>query len=162
MSSPVREGAKQMVRLLERMPDERIKHLVSFKQTQMDRFKRVAGLPTSSGESDTGTASVKKPTVNEIKDILNRTNGPLGMKKDMLEKLQAAIPRDQFTDESLRGQVQSMENLLSNKYKNYYDVGDKLYHPAGNPGYYQRIMNELSGQKRESFFTAMRTVFFGK
>ena len=65
-------------------------------------------------------------------------------------------------DRSIQEQIKSLENIMSNKYKNYYEVGDKLYKPAGNPFYYQRIMDEIQGKKKENIFTAARTVLFGK
>lgn len=157
----VKEGAKQVVRLLEKFPDERFKYLVSFKKSQLERFSRIAGLPvassTSSAESPSHTTSM-----NDIKDIVNRTSGPLGLQKDMLKKMQAAIPHDQFTETSMRAQVVSLTDLVNNKYKNYYDVGDKLYKPAGNPEYYQRILDDITGKKKENVFAGLRTVFWGR
>ena len=157
----VREGAKQVVRLLEKFPEEKFKYLVSFKATQLERFSRIAGIPLPkrlvaevSGEN--------KTSINEIKDIVNRTSGPLGLQKDMLKKMQAAIPHDQFTENSMKDQITALSNLVNNKYKNYYDVGDKLYKPAGNPEYYQRIIDDIQGKKKENILAGLRTVFMGR
>lgn len=156
-SQAVREAAKQLVSVLERFPAERIKHLVSFKDSQIERFKRVAGLPVEDGKSDG-----KKPSINEIKDIISRTSAPLGLQKDLLKKMQAALPKDELTEQSIKEQIKALNTLTSNKFKTYYDVGEKLYKPAGNPEYYQRILDEIQGKKKETFATAFRTVVFGK
>ena len=157
----VKEGAKQVVRLLEKFPDERFKYLVSFKKSQLERFRRIAGLPVAS-EGGAANSTAQTTSINEIKDIVNRTSGPLGLQKDMLKKMQAAIPHDQFTEASMKAQIVSLTDLVNNKYKNYYDVGDKLYKPAGNPEYYQRILDDITGQKKENVFAGLRTVFWGK
>lgn len=161
MSQAVKEGGKQMVRLLEKFPEERMKHMVSFKQTQLNRFKRVAGLNTDDKVNNSGENDAKL-SINEIKDMLSRSKGPLGLQRDVLKKIQSVIPRDQFTEQDLRKQVESLQNLMSNKYQNYYDVGDKMYKPVGNPQYYSRLMDEINGKKKETFFSAMKVIFFGK
>lgn len=156
----VKEGAKQVVKLLEKFPEERFQYLVSFKKTQLERFRRIAGIPLELG--NVLEEPQTKVSINEIRDIVNRTSGPLGLQKDLLKKMQAAIPHDQFTELSMRGQIKSLSDLTSNKYKNYYAAGDKLYKPAGNPQYYQRILDEIQGKKKESMFSGLRTVFLGK
>lgn len=156
MSQAARESAKQLVKLLEKLPEQRIKHLVSFKDSQLNRFKPVAGL-----ESNT-SADSNKPTLAEIKDIINRTSGPLGLKNDLLKKVQDALPQEQFTETQIQEQIKSLSSLMDDKYKKYYNVGDKLYKPAGNPVYYERLMNELEGKNKETLFSALRTVVFGK
>ena len=129
LQQPVREAAKQLVGVLEKFPAERIRHIVSFKSSQIERFKRVAGLSGTDGWNES-----KKASIDEIKDIISRTSAPLGLQN----------------------------TLMSNKYKTYYDVGDKLYKPAGRPNYYQRILDEVQGKQKETFFSAFRTVVFGK
>ncbi|CCF57906.1 hypothetical protein KAFR_0D02590 [Kazachstania africana CBS 2517] len=155
--STIKEGAKQIVRLLEKLPDERFKHLISFKETQIDRFRRMAGLQLKEHKEANKNASL-----DDIKDIIKRTKGPLGLKKDVLQKLRATIPQDNYTEQTIKQQIGSLENLIANKHMKYYEVGDKLYQPAGNPKYYQRLLDEIQGKKNETFFTALRTVFFGK
>lgn len=156
-SQPAREAAKQLVGALERFPTERIRHIVSFKSSQIERFSRIAGL----GASD-GSSASKKASIDEIKDIINRTSAPLGLQKDLLKKMQAAIPEDNLNEQSIKEQIRALNTLSSNKYKTYYDVGDKLYKPAGNPKYYQRILDEVQGKQKETFLSAFRTVVFGK
>ncbi|QLL31337.1 hypothetical protein HG536_0B02000 [Torulaspora globosa] len=156
-SQAVRDAAKQLVSVLERFPAQRIRHIVSFKDSQIERFKRVAGLSV-----DGGSGNNKKASIEEIKDIINRTSGPLGLQKDLLKKMQAALPDDELSLQSIEEQIKALNSLTSNKYKNYYDVGDKLYKPAGNPQYYQRILDEIEGKKKETFMSAFRTVVFGK
>ncbi|AET38933.1 Cbp6p Ecym_3448 [Eremothecium cymbalariae DBVPG len=154
-NTATREAAKKLVKILENLPEERIKHIVSFKDTQLERFRNVAGLESSSKE-------VKKPTLREIKDIISRTSGPLGLKKDMMKRVNSTLLEEQFTVSSLEEQVKSLTNIVNNKYKNHYDVGKKLYEPVGNPRYYSRLLDELTGRGTETFFTALRTVIFGK
>lgn len=155
----VRAGAKQVVKLLEKFPEEPFKYLVSFKTTQLERFSRIAGLPIS--QKDSSELS-NKASIDTIKDVVNRTSGPLGLQKDMLKKMQAAIPHDQFSETSMKEQVNALSNLVGNKYKTYYDVGDKLYKPAGNPEYYQRIIDDIQGKKKENILDGLRTVFMGR
>lgn len=157
LQQPVREAAKQLVGVLEKFPAERIRHIVSFKSSQIERFKRVAGLTGTDGSNGS-----KKASIDEIKDIINRTSAPLGLQKDLLKKMQAAIPEDNLSEQSIKEQIRALNTLMSNKYKTYYDVGDKLYKPAGRPNYYQRILDEVQGKQKETFFSAFRTVVFGK
>ncbi|CAH02320.1 Cbp6 [Kluyveromyces lactis] len=156
MSQATKESAKQLVKLLEKFPKERVKHLISFKESQLDRFRPVAGIETGSASEQS------KPSLAEIKDIINRTSGPLGLKKDLLKKVQEALPEEHFNDTQIQEQIRSLNAIMSDKYKNYYAVGDKLYKPAGNPIYYKRLHDEIEGKGKETFFTAMRTVVFGK
>lgn len=157
LQQPVREAAKQLVGVLEKFPAERIRHIVSFKSSQIERFKRVAGLSGTDGWNES-----KKASIDEIKDIISRTSAPLGLQKDLLKKMQAAIPEDNLSEQSIKEQIRALNTLMSNKYKTYYDVGDKLYKPAGRPNYYQRILDEVQGKQKETFFSAFRTVVFGK
>lgn len=156
-SQAVREAAKQLVSALEKFPTQRIRHIVSFKDSQIERFKRVAGMSIGDGSNKSTKASIE-----EIKDIINRTSGPLGLQKDLLKKMQAALPDDKLSVQSIEEQIKAINSLTSNKYKNYYEVGDKLYKPAGNPKYYQRILDEVEGKQKETFMSAFRTVVFGK
>lgn len=157
-SQPVRDAAKRLVQTLDTFPSERIKHLVSFKDSQLERFRRVAGLQKTN-EKD---SNAKKPSLDDIKDIISRTSAPLGLQKDLLKKVQATLPQDQLTEQSINEQIIALNTITSNKFKQYYDVGDKLYRPAGNPNYYQRIMDEIEGKKKETFTSALRTVLFGR
>ncbi|EJS44740.1 cbp6p [Saccharomyces arboricola H-6] len=162
MSSPqtVRDSAKKLVNLLEKYPKDRIPHLVSFKDVQISRFRRVAGLPNL---DDAGNSvKEKKPSLDEIKSIINRTSGPLGLNKEMLAKIQNKVLNEKFTEESINEQVRALSTITTNKFRNYYNVGDKLHKPAGNPSYYQRLIDTIEGKKTETMFTAMRTVLFGK
>ncbi|AEY95844.1 FADL372Wp [Eremothecium gossypii FDAG1] len=154
-STPVKDAAKQLVKTLEKFPAERIKHMQCFRDVQLSRFRRIAGL--ESAPKDT-----KKPSINDIKDILNRTSGPLGLRKDLLKKMANAMPQEHFTPTSIEQQRLALERILSNRYKTHYEVGDKLYKPAGKPQYYERLLAEVQGRSKESLLTAMRTVLFGK
>lgn len=154
-SGAVRDSAKQLLKVIEKLPDERIKHLVSFKGSQSERFRRVAGL--QSNNKNERTASLE-----DIKDIITRTSGPLGLQKDLLKKVQSTSLQDELNEQTIQEQIRSLSNIANNKFKKYYDVGEKLYNPSGNPHYYQRIMDEIEGKQKETFFSALRTVIFGK
>ncbi|KAF4001486.1 Cytochrome B pre-mRNA-processing protein 6 [Saccharomyces cerevisiae] len=159
-SQVVRDSAKKLVNLLEKYPKDRIHHLVSFRDVQIARFRRVAGLPKVDDKGK--SIKEKKPSLDEIKSIINRTSGPLGLNKEMLTKIQNKMVDEKFTEESINEQIRALSTIMNNKFRNYYDIGDKLYKPAGNPQYYQRLINAVDGKKKESLFTAMRTVLFGK
>lgn len=153
------EGAKQMVTLLERFPKERFKHLINFKEVQLNRFKSMAGLPIDTNQA---TSQEKKMSLAELKDMVNRTSGPLGLQRTMLNKIQETLPKDQFDQFEIKQQMNSLNNIINNKYRDYYKVGDKLLRPAGNPEYYERLLNEITGKSKESMFSALRVIFFGK
>ncbi|KAL6941861.1 hypothetical protein ACO0QE_003020 [Hanseniaspora vineae] len=154
-NASAKQAAKNIIALIKELPDERIKHLVSFKDVQLQRFSKIADI-------DLQAAPKNKPTLEEIKDILNRTKSPLGLQKSMLKKFADTIPEEQMSEETILQQIKALKTLQSNKFNNMYDVGDKLYRPAGNPDYYQRILDELAGKKKETFMSAVRTVIFGK
>lgn len=154
-NASAKQAAKNIIALIKELPDERIRHLVSFKDVQLQRFSKVA-------EVDLQATPKTKPTLEEIKDILNRTKSPLGLQKSMLKKFADTIPEEEMSEETILQQIRALKTLQSNKFKNLYEVGDKLYKPAGNPDYYQRILDELSGKKKETFMSAIRTVVFGK
>ncbi|CCH61849.1 hypothetical protein TBLA_0F03100 [Henningerozyma blattae CBS 6284] len=153
--SQVQIAAKQLINTIQKFPKDKIKHIVSFKDTQIERFSKIAGIKTSHTEK-------KQVSMNDLKDIVNRTSGPLGLQASVMKKIQNGLANETMSVEMLNEQNIALQNLLSNKYKNYYEVGDKLYKPSGNPQYYERIMNEIEGKKKETFGSALRTVFFGK
>lgn len=68
----------------------------------------------------------------------------------------------QISEQDLKLQYVALKNLCNDKYKNYYELDDKLLKPKGNPQYYQRIMDELNGERKENLMSAIRTVVFGK
>lgn len=69
---------------------------------------------------------------------------------------------DKISEEDLKLQYISLRDLVNDKYRNYYKLDDKLMKPKGNPQYYERLMSELKGEKKESFGSAVRTVVFGR
>lgn len=69
---------------------------------------------------------------------------------------------DKISEQDLKLQYVSLRDLVNDKYKNYYKLDDKLLKPKGNPLYYDRLMAELRGEKKESLSSAVRTVVFGK
>lgn len=66
------------------------------------------------------------------------------------------------SEKELELQYIALRDLVNDKYKNYYKLDDKLLKPKGNPQYYDRILSELKGEKKETFGSALRTVLFGK
>lgn len=69
---------------------------------------------------------------------------------------------DGISENDLRLQYVSLRDLVNDKYRNYYKLDDKLLKPKGNPQYYERLMAELRGEKKESLVSAIRTVVLGK
>lgn len=69
---------------------------------------------------------------------------------------------EQISEKDLKLQYVSLRDLVNDKYRNYYKLDDKLLRPKGNPQYYTRLLDELKGENKESFTSALRTVIFGK
>ncbi|GMM34060.1 Cbp6 protein [Saccharomycopsis crataegensis] len=129
------------------LPKERLNYSISFKESQYERFRTLAGAPKKY------VIKQKKPSVKEI--IFRR-----------LKPQDISIRPEEFSEklspENLKQMIHSLDNLSSNKFAQYYKVGDKLMKPSGYPDYYQRLMGEIQGTNRESWFSAFRTVVFGK
>lgn len=90
-----------------------------------------------------------------------RIDHKVNLKQVQIQRFSSDAIND-ASDEDLRLQYIALRDLVNDKYKNYYKLDDKLLKPKGNPEYYSRLMSELKGEKKESFFTAIRTVIFGK
>ena len=82
-------------------------------------------------------------------------------KETQIERFSSELVKD-ISEKDLKLQYISLRDLVNDKYKNYYKLDDKLLKPKGNPDYYNRILSEIKGEKKETFMTAMRTVIFGK
>lgn len=67
-----------------------------------------------------------------------------------------------ISEQDLKLQYISLRDLVNDKFKNYYKLGDKLMRPKGNPEYYERLMAEINGKSKETWGSAIRTVVFGK
>ncbi|KAI5966423.1 uncharacterized protein KGF55_000732 [Candida pseudojiufengensis] len=67
-----------------------------------------------------------------------------------------------ISENDLKLQYIALKELVNDKYKNYYKLDDKLLKPKGNPEYYTRLLSEIKGEKKETMFSAIRTVVFGK
>lgn len=106
------EVKDKILSLLHTLPNDRIRHTVCFKDSQLQRFSSDA-----------------------VQNISER---------------------------DLKLQYLSLRDLVNDKYKNYYKLDDKLLKPKGRPDYYERLLRELNGEKKETIFSAFRTVFFGK
>lgn len=82
-------------------------------------------------------------------------------KDTQIERFSSNVVKD-ISEKDLKLQYMSLRDMVNDKYKNYYKLDEKLLRPKGNPAYYERILSELKGEKKESFSTAVRTVVFGK
>lgn len=108
-------------------------------------------------------AEITQKTVSLLKTLpKDRLKHYASFKDVMLERFQDPERLLQVTDKDLKLQYSSLRDLVNDKYKNYYKLDDKLLKPKGNPEYYTRLMSEIRGEKKESLFSAMRTVVFGK
>ena len=79
-----------------------------------------------------------------------------------LERFQNPEVIKNISEQDLKLQYISLRDLVNDKYKNYYQLDDKLLKPKGNPQYYERLMREIGGDNKESVLTGLRTVLFGK
>jgi cytochrome b pre-mRNA-processing protein 6 len=138
-----KETAKVLVKVLENFPKEKLTDL-SFREAQLDRFRPVAGIKNP-----------EKNTGKSLADIVGQVNPykikELDVKSD-----------ENFSEESLLHQIQSLKTIQSNQYRDYYYTTDKLLRPQGNPTYYERLVAEINGEGKENFITGMRTVILGK
>merc|ERR1712080_746621 len=107
------------------------------------------------------------PTVQQILSLL-KTLPKDGIKhyasfKDtQIDRFSNKEITSNILDHDMRLQYMALRNLVNDKYKRYYKLDDKLLKPKGNPRYYDRIMSEIKGEKKETFWTAIRTVVFGQ
>lgn len=83
-------------------------------------------------------------------------------KGTQLARFQDSLSIESISERDLQLQYLALRDLVNDKYKNYYRLSDKLLKPKGNPEYYNRLLSELKGEKKETFFSAVRTVVFGK
>ncbi|KAL6935282.1 hypothetical protein ACO0R3_000324 [Hanseniaspora guilliermondii] len=150
--------ATRIVNFIKELPEDRIQHYADFKNIQLQRFAKVANpsMKTEDTKKNDGLS------LSDIKDMLTRTKSPLGLQKSVLKKFTQAVPQENWNETLLTQQLSALDSLKNNTYKKMYDVTDKLYKPEGNPQYYQRLYDEITGKSKENFFTAMRTVFTGK
>ncbi|SGZ38760.1 related to Cytochrome B pre-mRNA-processing protein 6 [Hanseniaspora guilliermondii] len=150
--------ATRIVNFIKELPEDRIQHYADFKNIQLQRFAKVANpsMKTEDTKKNDGLS------LSDIKDMLTRTKSPLGLQKSVLKKFAQAVPQENWNETLLTQQLSALDSLKNNTYKKMYDVTDKLYKPEGNPQYYQRLYDEITGKSKENFFTAMRTVFTGK
>lgn len=79
-----------------------------------------------------------------------------------IERFSNMATVETISEKDLKLQYASLRDLVNDKYKNYYKVDDKLTKPKGNPQYYDRLMSEIRGEKKETLATAVKTVVFGK
>lgn len=152
------EIAKKIVTFIKGLPEDRIQHYADFKSIQLERFAKVANINLKTKNSDENEGL----SLSDVKDMLTRTKSPLGLQKSVLKKFAQAVPQENWNQTLLTQQLNALNSLNNNTYKKMYDVTDKLYKPEGNPQYYQRLYDEITGKSKENFFTAMKTVISGK
>lgn len=93
------------------------------------------------------------------KDRLERYSS---FKGTQLARFQDSAKVESMSERDLQLQYLALRDMVNDKYKNYYRLSDKLLKPKGNPEYYDRLLSELKGEKKETFLTAVRTVVFGR
>lgn len=143
-----RESAKRLVKLLEKFPDDRIPHFASFKASQVERFRVIAGMPLEKQNIKVNSKSITDIVVDS-----------LSLKPKKLE-----YKKELYSQKILDQQWSSAKNIGDNKYLNEYKISEKLLKPKGNPRYYDRLNdNIISGTtKKENFFSALKTIITGK
>lgn len=82
--------------------------------------------------------------------------------KDIQIKRFSSPEMANVSEKDLQLQYISLRDLVNDKYKTYYALDDKLLRPKSNPEYYERLMSDVKGEKKETFLSAARTVLFGK
>ncbi|CAO3629592.1 unnamed protein product [Cunninghamella blakesleeana] len=65
-----------------------------------------------------------------------------------------------FDIEEAKKQLDALERLLDNEFKQKYPLSDKILSPAGNPNYYSSLMSSLTASKDDKKTGLAR--FFGK
>lgn len=79
-----------------------------------------------------------------------------------LQRFQDELVVDAISEKDLKLQYASLRDLVNDKYKNYYPLGDKMLKPKSNPAYYERLMADIRGEKRETLALALKMVYTGK
>ena len=92
----------------------------------------------------------------------DRLNHHASFKEIQLARFENKANIEQISERDLRLQFIALKELVNDKYKNYYALDDKLLKPKSNPEYYNRLMSEIKGERKETLFSAIRTVVFGK
>lgn len=118
-------------------------------------------------EGHSVTMSVKAEITEKILSLVrtlpkDRIAHYASFKDVQLERFLNKEVVDTISEKDLKLQYFSLRDLVNDKYKNYYKLDDKMLKPKGNPQYYERLMADLKGEKKETFGSAMRTVVFGK
>lgn len=109
------------------------------------------------------STQLKENIINLLKTLpKDRIKHYASFKDTQIERFSKEKVLSTVSEKDLKLQYISLRDLVNDKYKNYYKLDDKLLKPKGNPEYYTRLLDELKGEKKESFFTAIRTVVFGK
>ncbi|KAF3988263.1 hypothetical protein FT663_03469 [Candidozyma haemuli var. vulneris] len=111
--------------------------------------------------------SAKREITEKILSLLktlpkDRINHYASFKDVQIERFSNPDKVAQISEKDLKLQYISLRDLVNDKYKNYYKLDDKLLKPKGNPQYYDRILSEIKGEKKETWADAIRTVYKGK
>ncbi|PSK33846.1 hypothetical protein C7M61_005038 [Candidozyma pseudohaemuli] len=109
----------------------------------------------------------KKEITDKILSLLrtlpkDRINHYASFKDVQIERFLNPEKIAKISEQDLKLQYVSLRDLVNDKYKNLYKLDDKLLKPKGNPRYYDRILSEIKGEKKETWGDAIRTVWYGK
>ncbi|KAI5969468.1 hypothetical protein CANMA_001536 [Candida margitis] len=108
-------------------------------------------------------AQLTQKIISVLKTLPNERLKPYAsFKESQLKRFEDRDVVSSISEQDLKLQFIALKELVNDKYKNHYKLDDKLLKPKGNPEYYNRLMSEIKGEKRESLLTAMRTIVFGK
>ena len=108
-------------------------------------------------------AQITQKLISVLKTLPNERLKPYAsFKESQLKRFEDRDVVSSISEEDLKLQFIALKELVNDKYKNYYKLNDKLLKPKGNPEYYNRLMSDFRGEKKESLLTAMRTIVFGK
>lgn len=111
----------------------------------------------------TSRSEITQKTISLLKTLpKDRVKHYASFKDVQLARFENPEAVASISEKDLKLQYLSLRDLVNDKYKNYYKLDDKLLKPKGNPEYYNRLLGEIKGEKKESFLTAMRTVIFGR
>ncbi len=145
MSSKARpQTIKDIINVLRRFPDDSIPHYASFKSVQIAKFTAALGVDPT-----------KKDAPETVKNIVLDVS-----KGSPSESASDIAPKIALTEDEALKQLKSIRKLETSFYNTKFGVGDKLRNPQGNPIYYQRLMDQLSPDKKDSGFLRYLKYFF--
>ncbi|KAI3406323.1 hypothetical protein KGF56_000804 [Candida oxycetoniae] len=107
-------------------------------------------------------AQIAQKIVSLLKTLPKDRLNHISFKEVQLKRFENKDKLDGISEKDLKLQFIALKELVNDKYKNYYVLDDKIIKPKGNPRYYERLMSEIKGEKKETLFSAMKTVLLGR